>query len=195
MNQEVNRIVNELYLCLPNDRNKFDSIMKNLKDKFLSSSYNDHQINYNQNLPKTNFNPQFLNDNNINVINLPNIKNNDTHYLSTNSENPSINPLKGNYNIQTINLPTYNVQNKQYQLSTDNIGEYIHINNDYQVGPFNDNLFENKRQNDVHANYKYYYPEEFSSQFNTNENIPNLNWKNNNINNFNDNNNLMYGTK
>ena len=195
MNQEINKIVNELYLCLPNDRNKFDSIMKNLKDKFLSSSYNDHQINYNQNLPKTNFNPQFLNDNNINVINLPNIKNNDTHYLSTNSENPSINPLKGNYNIQTINLPTYNVQNKQYELSTDNIGEYIHINNDYQAGPFNDNLFENKRQNDVHANYKYYYPEEFSSQFNTNENIPNLNWKNNNINNFNDNNNLMYGTK
>ena len=194
MNQEVNKIVNELYLCLPNDRNKFDSIMKNLKDKFLSSSYNE-QINYNQNMPKTNFSQQFFNDNNINIINIPNIKNTDnTHYLSTNSENPSVNPLKGNYNIQPINLPTFNVQNKQYELSNDNIGEYIHANNnDYQVGSFNDNLYENKIQNDVHANYKYYYPEEFSSQFNTNEKIPKINWKNNNNNNMSDNNNLMYG--
>ena len=37
MNHEVNKIVQELYSCLPNDRNKFNSIMENLKEKFLLS--------------------------------------------------------------------------------------------------------------------------------------------------------------
>ena len=36
MKLEVNKIVQELYTCLPNDRNKFNSIMENLKVKFLS---------------------------------------------------------------------------------------------------------------------------------------------------------------
>jgi len=193
MNQEINKIVNELYLCLPNDRNKFDSIMKNLREQFLSSNYSE-KFDYNKKFPKTNFSSQLLNDNKININNIPTMKNNDNqNYLVNSSEiNPSLNPLKANYNLQPINLPTFNVQNKQYDgLNTDNLGEYININNnDYQIGNFNENMYENELQNDVHANYKYYYPEEFSSQFNSNDKSQNFSWKTNNMNDKN----LNYGS-
>lgn len=75
MNQEVNKIVQELYTCLPNDRNKFNSIMENLKVKFLSSP-NSPQINYNIKLPNTNYSSQLLKDNLLNSTNIPSIKNN-----------------------------------------------------------------------------------------------------------------------
>ena len=105
--------------------------------------------------------------------------------------------MKLNYNFQPINLPTYNVQNKQYDsINNDELGDYININNinnnnGFHTGTFNENnLFENKIQNDIHANVKYYYPEEYNNQFNDNKN-QNNDWNMNQINN----NNLMYGSK
>ena len=198
MNQEVNKIVQELYACLPNDRNKFNSIMENLKVKFLSSP-NSPQINYNIKLPNTNYSSQLLKDNLLNSNNIPPIKNNininnNTNYINDNADiNSSLNPLKANYNFQPINLPTYNIQNKQYDsINNDELGDYININNNgFHTGTFNENnLYENKIQNDIHANVKYYYPEEYNLQFNDNKN-QNNDWNMNQINN----NNLMYGSK
>ena len=196
MNQEVNKIVQELYTCLPNDRNKFNSIMENLKVKFLSSP-NSPQINYNLKFPNTTYSSQLLKDNLINsssILPIKNNINNNTNYINNNTDvNSSLNPLKVNYNFQPINLPTYNVQNKQYDsINNDELGDYININNNgFHTGTFNENnLYENKIQNDIHANVKYYYPEEYSSQFNDNKN-QNNDWNINQINN----NNLMYGSK
>ena len=198
MNQEVNKIVQELYTCLPNDRNKFNSIMENLKEKFLSSS-NNRNLNYNIKLPSSSFTSQIMNDNLIKSNSLPNINNNintnNTNYLNNSSDiNPSLNPLKEFSNFQPINLPTYNVQNKQYEsLNNDELGDYININNinnTYQTGTFNDNLYDNNIKNDIHANCKYYYPEEYNTQINDNK-YQNIDLNNNKYNNTN----LMYGSK
>ena len=43
----------------------------------------------------------------------------------------------------------------------------------------------------MHANFKYYYPEEYNSQFNDNNKNQNINWKMNQINT----NNIMYGSQ
>ena len=197
MNQEVNKIVQELYTCLPNDKNKFNSIMENLKMQFLSSP-NSIQLNYNIKSPDTNYSSQLLKENLINSTNIPPIKNNininnNINYINNTTDiNSSLNPLKENYNFQPINLPTYNVQNKQYDsINNDELGDYININNNgFHTGTFNENnLYENKIQNDMHANLKYYYPEEYNSQFN--DKNQNNDWNMNQINN----NNLMYGSQ
>ena len=200
MNQEVNKIVEELYSCLPNDRMKFNSIMQNLKEKFLSSP-NYEKMNYNQKFPTTSYTSQIINENIINSNNIPNIKNNNLtnpNYLLNNTElnsSSSLNPLKAISNFQPINLPPYNVQNKQYEgLNNDEIGKFININNinnDYQSGLFNENIYENKIQNDIHANFKYYYPEEYNSQFNDINKNQNYEWAKEQLNS----NNLMYGSK
>ena len=197
MNQEVNKIVQELYTCLPNDRNKFNSIMDNLKAKFLSSS-NKSKVNYNLKIPNINYSSKVISEN-INTTNniqsnIPTIKNNinnNANYLNNSSEiNSSLNPLKAMPNFQPINLPTFNVQNKQYeQINNDDLGDYINLNNYGYQTSFNDNYYENKKQNDMHANCKYYYPEEYNTQFNDNKN-QNSDW-NNQINS----NNLMFGSK
>ena len=196
MNEEVNKIVQELYTCLPNDRNRFNSIMENLKEKFLSFS-NNQQTNHNIKLPNTNYSSQLVNENIIKSNNIPPIKNNinnNQNYLNNSSDiNSSLNPLKSISNFQPINLPTFNVKNKQYEaINNDELGDYINLNNDYHhTGTFNENLYENKIQNDVHANLKYYYPEEYNSQYNDNK-MQNTDW---NINQINNNNNLMYSSK
>ena len=150
MNQEVNKIVQELYSCLPNDRNKFNSIMQNLKEKFLSSQ-NNHPIDYNKNLPNLNLSSKLINENMMNANNnIPNIKNNTNtpNFINNSTDiNASLNPLKAISNFQPINLPTYNVENKLYnELDNDELGNYININNDFHTGNFNDNLYENKIQ-------------------------------------------------
>ena len=196
MNHEVNKIVQELYTCLPNDRNKFNSIMENLKAKFLSSP-NNPKINYNIKMPTASYTSQILNDNIIKPNTIPNININtnitNPNFLNNSSDvNPSLNPLKGLTDFQPINLPTLNIQNKQYQqpLNNDELGDYINLNNEYHTGGFNENIYENNIQNDVHANCKYYYPDEYNNQINDNK-YQNLDLNNNKLNN----NNLMYGSK
>ena len=58
MNYEVNKIIEELYTWLPNDRNKFNNIMDNLKQQFLSSG--NRPMNFNKGL-----NSQLMNENSI----------------------------------------------------------------------------------------------------------------------------------
>ncbi len=190
MNQEVNKIVQELYSCLPNDRTKFNSIMENLKAKFLSSS-NISKINYNLKMPNINYSSELINENIKTSNNIPPIKaniNNNINYLNNSSENP----LKSISNFKPINLPTFNVQNKQFDaINNEDLGDYINLNNNaYPNGPFNENYYENKIQNDIHANCKYYYPEEYNTQFNDNK-VQNTDWNSQ----MNNNNNLMFGSK
>ena len=62
-------------------------------------------------------------------------------------------------------------------LINDDLGEVININNinkDYQIGTYNENnKYENNIKNDIHANFKYYYPEEFNNQMNDNNKYQN----------------------
>lgn len=171
MNYEVNKIVEELYTCLPNDRNKFNNIMENIKNQFLNSG------NKNKGLPG--YGSQLINENSIdnNNINNQNYKTNSMNNLNNlinNTESTSsINPLRAINNLQPITLPTLNIKNKKNDsLNNENLGDIININNinkEYQAGLYNENNYENNIKNDIHANCKYYYPEEFNSQMNHNK--------------------------
>ena len=67
MNYEVNKIIEELYTCLPNDRNKFNNIMDNLKQQFLSSG--NRPMNFNKGLNSQLMNENSIEANNINKLN------------------------------------------------------------------------------------------------------------------------------
>ena len=64
MNYEVNKIVDELYTCLPNDRIKFNNIMENLKQQFLSTW--SKTMNFKG---LTGYNTQLINENSIDINN------------------------------------------------------------------------------------------------------------------------------
>ena len=152
MNYEVNKIVEELYTCLPNDRNKFNNIMENIKNQFLNSG------NKNKGLPG--YGSQLINENSIDNNNI-------------NNQNYKTNSMNNINNLQPITLPTLNIKNKKNDsLNNEDLGDIININNinkEYQAGLYNENNYENNIKNDIHANCKYYYPEEFNSQMNHNK--------------------------
>ena len=185
MNQEVNKIIEELYTCLPNDRNKFNSIMENLKQKFLTT-LSSEKISFSQNFPTTSLTSQIMNKDDIQSKSIPNVQHNNKNINLMNNisdTTSSMNPLKSLSNFQPIQLPEYNAQNKQYDgLNSGELGEFIDINSGYQSGLYNNNLYENKIKNDMHANYKYYYPNEYNSQFNDNNKVQNYDLTNNQMN-------------
>ena len=185
MNQEVNKIIDELYTCLPNDRNKFNSIMKSLKQKFLTTSSTE-RISFSQNFPTTSLTSQIMNKDDAQSKSIPNVQYNAKNINmmnNTSDTTSSMNPLKSLGNFQPINLPEYNAQNKQYDgLNNGELGEFIDINAGYQSELFNNNLYENKIKNDIHANCKYYYPNEYNSQFNDNNKMQNYDMTNNQMN-------------
>jgi len=179
MNYEVNKIVDELYTCLPNDRNKFNNIMENLKQQFLSSG---NKNNFNKGM--TNYSSPLINENSleINNINIQNYKgnslNNVNNLINNTESTSSLNPLRGLSNLQPITLPTLNIKNKRNDaLNNDDLGDVININNinnkDFQMGTYKENKYENNIKNDMHANFKYYYPEEYNSQLNENNKYQN----------------------
>ena len=178
MNYEVNKIVDELYTCLPNDRIKFNNIMENLKQQFLSTP--NKAMNFNKGL--TGYNTQLINENSIDINNQnykANSLNNINNLININNteSTSSLNPLKALNNLQPINLPTLNIKNKKNDsLNNEDLGDIININNinkDYQMGLYNENKFETNIKNDTHANRKYYYPEEFNSPISDNNKYQN----------------------
>ena len=177
MNYEVNKIVEELYTCLPNDRNRFNNIMDNLKQQFLTAG--NKPMNFNKGINSQLINENSIEANNINKLNFKTNSLNNVNNLINNTESiSSLNPLKGLNNLQPITLPTLNVKNKKNDaLINDDLGEVININNinkEYQIGTYNENnKYENNIKNDIHANFKYYYPEEFNNQMNDNNKYQN----------------------
>ena len=178
MNYEVNKIVDELYTCLPNDRIKFNNIMENLKQQFLSTP--NKAMNFNKGL--TGYSAQLINENSIDINNQnykANSLNNMNNLININNteSTSSLNPLKVLNNLQPINLPTLNIKNKKNEsLNNEDLGDIININNinkDYQMGLYNENKYENNIKNDTHANRKFYYPEEYNSPINDNNKYQN----------------------
>ena len=112
MNYEVNKIVEELYTCLPNDRNRFNNIMDNLKQQFLTAG--NKPMNFNKGINSQLINENSIEANNINKLNFKANSLNNVNNLINNTESiSSLNPLKGLNNLQPITLPTLNVKNKK----------------------------------------------------------------------------------
>ena len=173
MNYEVNKIVDELYTCLPNDRDKFNNIMENLKQQFLSTG--NRPMNFNKG--NKNYISQLMSENSNDINNIKVNSLNNVNNLINNSESASsLNPLRAINNLQPITLPTLNIKNKKNDiLNNEDLGDLININvnKEFQIGPYNDIKYENNVKNDTHANTKFYYPEEYHSQINDNNKYQN----------------------
>ena len=184
--------IEELYSCLPRDRNKFNLIMDDMKKRFLRKVKNPNRSQNKQNKiifqPK---NQQFLQNNlpTRNYSNKINKKNNlNYNPFITNNYNKEIkdtipsSPFEQNINYKPIkiqeNLNNYNSQRNFYpeQNRLNNFlgGNKKNISNGFH-GTLPDALLINPRPlrtnsqqkllSDTHANCNFYYPDKNSNLY------------------------------
>ena len=184
----------ELYSCLPRDRNKFNLIMDDMKKRFLRKVKNPNRSQNKLDQNKITFQPknqQFL-QNNLPARNYSNkiIKKNNLNYspFLTNNYNKEIkdtipsSPFEQNVNYKPIkiqeNLNNFNSQRNFYpeQNRLNNFlgGNKKNISNGFH-GTLPDALLINPRPlrtnsqqkllSDTHANCNFYYPEKGSNLY------------------------------
>ena len=183
-NKNVDLIVEEIYSCLPNDRYKFDRIMNNLKNEIVGD------YNYSDNIPSTkilssseyfqkknysNQIPQNYSQNNQMNSNL----NNNSDFIYRNNNKNNIYSQNQNSNFMINNNNNNNTINSNY-VSTLPEGEFLNMK------PFQPKS-NHKKISDVHANSKYYYPEEYNSISNNLNRQKDMEWNNRT-------NNIIYNT-
>ena len=186
--------IEELYSCLPRDRNKFNLIMDDMKKRFLRKVKNPNRSQNKLDQNKITFQPknqQFL-QNNLPARNYSNkiIKKNNLNYspFLTNNYNKEIkdtipsSPFEQNVNYKPIkiqeNLNNFNSQRNFYpeQNRLNNFlgGNKKNISNGFH-GTLPDALLINPRPlrtnsqqkllSDTHANCNFYYPEKGSNLY------------------------------
>ena len=193
MNSEVCKVVEELYSCLPNDKSKFNHIMDNLKKKFLSNPPN--KISNSQPFQSISMSSPYLtqaqltqnitnnNNYNQNAINTSlNINNSKCCNYMNNMNNTDINemhpPQKAIPDFKPINLESYVNQykplNDMYNSGINEMNKFNNMaNNNMNINEFynmnaNGNLYESQMREDTHANFKYYYPDEYNNHLEQN---------------------------
>ena len=174
-NKNVDLIVEEIYSCLPNDRYKFDRIMNNLKNEIVGD------YNYSDNIPSTkilssseyfqkknysNQIPQNYSQNNQMNSNL----NNNSDFIYRNNNKNNIYSQNQNSNFMINNNNNNNTINSNY-VSTLPEGEFLNMK------PFQPKSHQ-KIISDVHANTKFYYPEEYNSISNDFNRQKDMEWNN-----------------
>ena len=186
--------IEELYSCLPRDRNRFNLIMDDMKKRFLRKVKNPNRSQNKLDQNKITFQPknqQFL-QNNLPARNYSNkiIKKNNLNYspFLTNNYNKEIkdtipsSPFEQNVNYKPIkiqeNLNNFNSQRNFYpeQNRLNNFlgGNKKNISNGFH-GTLPDALLINPRPlrtnsqqkllSDTHANCNFYYPEKGSNLY------------------------------
>ena len=186
--------IEELYSCLPRDRNKFNLIMDDMKKRFLRKVKNPNRSQNKLDQNKITFQPknqQFL-QNNLPARNYSNkiIKKNNLNYspFLTNNYNKEIkdtipsSPFEQNVNYKPIkiqeNINNFNSQRNFYpeQNRLNNFlgGNKKNISNGFH-GTLPDALLINPRPlrtnsqqkllSDTHANCNFYYPEKGSNLY------------------------------
>ena len=194
MNSEVAKVVEELYSCLPNDKNKFDHIMESLKEQFLSlppnknsntqifqsmsmsspyqtqaqltqnnpNNYNSNPINTPLNM-NNNYCGNFMNSTDINEMHPPQKAIPDFKPINLESYVDQSKPLNEMYNREMNDINKFNDMNKFNNMMSNNtnMNEFYNMN-------LNGNLYESQMREDTHANFKYYYPDEYNNHFEQN---------------------------
>ena len=198
----INEMIQKIYSCLPNDRNKFNILMSQLKKQFLcphTNPTNSNQIN--NSIPYRNSNSsqnfyhlpsnQFI-INNTNPTSQFNFQNNnnkqpqikeDSNYLDYNEPQqqkaiPNFQPI----NLQSIENNYGKIQENYYNNRCNNF-----VRNNYKntlperelltKKPLRTNSLP-KKYNDTHANVKFYYPEDYTSLYEGNNDTDHLEWQN-----------------
>ena len=167
--KNVDSIVDELYTCLPNDRNKFDRIMNNLRNEIIGD------YNYYDNFPSTKIlssNEYFQKKNQIPQNNYQNYQMNSNHSNSDfNNINHSLSQHQNSNFMNNNNNNTYPNMTNQNYISTLPEGEFLNMK------PFQPKSNQ-KIISDVHANTKFYYPEEYNSISNDFNRQKDMEWNN-----------------
>ena len=167
--KNVDSIVDELYSCLPNDRNKFDRIMNNLRNEIIGD------YSYYDNFPSTKIlssNEYFQNKNQIPQNNYQNYQMNSNNSNSDfNNLNHSLSQHQNSNFMNNNNNNTYPNMTNQNYISTLPEGEFLNMK------PFQPKSNQ-KIISDVHANTKFYYPEEYNSISNDFNRQKDMEWNN-----------------
>ena len=187
--------IEELYSCLPRDRNKFNLIMDNMKKRFLrnvkkpnksQNKFEQNKIEFqpkNQqfiknNLSSQNYSNKFIKKNNLNFN--PFLNNNynkeikDTIPSSPFEQNINYKPIKIQENLNYYNNTQRNFHPEQKRLNNFLGGNKKNISNGFH-GTLPDALLINPRPlrtnsqqrllSDTHANCNFYYPEKNSNLY------------------------------
>ena len=200
----INETIQVIYSCLPDDRNKFNILMDQLKKQFLFPKKNPSNFNQiNNNIPYQNLNNQqnifspsqnqFL-INNMNPINQYNFQNNDNkspQMRQDNNFNDYNKPQQQKVipNFKPINLQSIE-NNNNYGKNQENY--YNNRCNNFVRNNYKNTLPERelltrkplrtnslpKKYNDTHANVKFYYPEDYTSLYEGNNDTDHLEWHN-----------------
>ena len=167
--KSVDSIVDELYTCLPNDRNKFDRIMNNLRNEIIGD------YNYYDNFPSTKIlssNEYFQKKNQIPQNNYQNYQMNSNNSNSDfNNINHSLSQHQNSNFMNNNNNNTYPNMTNQNYISTLPEEEFLNMK------PFQPKSNQ-KIISDVHANTKFYYPEEYNSISNDFNRQKDMEWNN-----------------
>ena len=152
-NINLDLLCEDIYKCVPNNKAKFDQIMNDLKNKILNENDKPSSIKPNP------------------MINKPDMKQQNKLYQFQPDINQNLNPnllyQNQNFNQKCDFNPLFN-QNKLYQ---QNINSYF-PNNFVTTLPEGEMLNMKPLQNktlhknytDVHANTKFYYPDEYDNR-------------------------------
>ena len=198
MNYQFENTIEELYSCLPNNRNKFNQIMDSMKRRFLKKDIinqiktNSCKITKNQNNRKSNnlfsYRPSHNSPTKINDIN--------QLFLNRNEQNmnPNIQNNINNFNLRTQRNNYY--PSPKQEINKNNFSHKRSMSNGFQ-GTLPDALLINPKPlrttskqkviMDTHANCNNFYPEANIFYGNDIDNVGN-GWHNQA-------NNIMFNTK
>lgn len=170
-NKNVDLIISQIHSCLPNNRNKFNKIMNNLKEKLID----DEKYSIYFQAPKVLSLNEYFEKNNFKFYQYENINAQINYKLNSNFKNNNNlefekHNSKSNLDYQNINFQNHqsNVNNKNYK----NKGNFNYITTLPEGELINKKTFYSKNIHqkiyDVYANSKYYYPLEmnFTVDFN-----------------------------
>ena len=196
--------IEELYSCLPGDRNKFNLIMEDMKKKFLQnikkpnkkSQINKISFNQNNRQNLSNHSPtnNYNNNLNLNLNSKPNpftsfnINNNNKESLPYYKYEPNLNykPIKMQDNSNYFNTQR-NIYSEQTRLNNFNRIHNKNLSNGFQVTLPDALLINpkplrtNSQQNllsDTHANCNFYYPEKNKDVYEGDIDIDGNGWHN-----------------
>ncbi|MCQ2818991.1 MAG: hypothetical protein MJ252_17135 [archaeon] len=176
MDKRMDSICAQIYSCIPSNRKKFDKLMKDLDDEILNSSPNNFQSNNFQGRPNDRF--DYFNYKNINQPNI-NLQGSYSNFSnkSPNRMNNSFNNFSGKFNsMNNFNPMNSPEENYEPYVITAPEAEFLNL----KTVPNNPKSVK-RNYNDVHANSKFYYPDEYERM---GDNLKDMQWTDraNNIN-------------
>ena len=184
MDMQFEETMEQLYSCLPRDRNKFNTIMENMKKRFLrniKSQRHQFKMPFDQTKTYQQYIPNNSRPQNFSNFNYSNNKQNIFNSNNINNKKKIIPSKKYSQNINYMpikmyeNPNHYNSQRNFYDANKKSNKDHKKIKNNGFKGTIPDALLVNpkplrsssqqKLLNDTHANSNHYFPEKNNEEY------------------------------